>query len=156
MSAQPNVHQDILSRAASRWVRWGIPAFWLGWGVLYTVGVLTRDPRVTTGGPWHWIVPALVVVMALRWLRQPARWAQVYDAGDALLVEHQGRRQRIDLRDLRAVEPAWLIPPVRLALQVQAGDAPVIFLPARGRSAELLATDLMTRADARRVTTGAA
>ncbi|MEG8175707.1 hypothetical protein G3N88_17735, partial [Xanthomonas hortorum pv. gardneri] len=101
-------------------------------------------------------VPALVVVMALRWLRQPARWAQVYDAGDALLVEHQGRRQRIDLRDLRAVEPAWLIPPVRLALQVQAGDAPVIFLPARGRSAELLATDLMARADARRVTTGAA
>ncbi|WP_369937534.1 hypothetical protein [Xanthomonas tesorieronis] len=135
-------------------MRWGIPAYWLGWSVLYTVGVLLRDPTVPTGGPWHWIVPALVVAMAVRWLRQPARWAQVYDAGDALLVERQGQRQRIDLRELRAVEPAWLIPPVRLALRMQAADAPVIFLPARGQSPERLAAGLMARADARRATTG--
>ncbi|MBN6112910.1 hypothetical protein [Xanthomonas bonasiae] len=154
MSTQAGARDGILSRAASRWVRWGIPAFWLGWVVLYTVGVLTRDPTVPTGGPWHWIVPALVVAMALRWLRQPARWAQVYDAGDALLVERQGQRQRIDLRELRAVEPAWLIPPVRLALRVHAANAPVIFLPARGQAPELLAAGLMARADARRATTG--
>ncbi|MBB4129414.1 hypothetical protein [Xanthomonas sp. 3075] len=154
MSTQPGPRHGILSRTASRWVRWGIPAFWLGWGVFYTVGMLIRAPAVTAGGAWHWIVPALLAAMALRWLRQPARWAQVYDLGDALLIERQGRQQRIDLRDLRAVEPAWLIPPVRVALRMRVGAAPVIFLPACGQSPELLATDLMARAQARRATTG--
>lgn len=154
MSTQPDARDQTLSKTASRWVSWGIPAFWLGWCVLYTVGVLLRDPTVPTSGPWHWIVPVLVVAIAVRRLRQSARWARVDDAGDALLVECRGRRQRIDLRELRAVKPACVMPPVRLALHVQAADAPIIFLPARGQSPELLAAGLMARADARRATTG--
>lgn len=140
----------MLSRPLSGWVRWGIPALWLGWVALYVAGSLVRDGVPQQLEVLRWLAPALVVLMTLRLAWSSARWAQVRDAGDALEIVQQGQSQRVDLAELRSVDAAWLIPPRRMALKFHGTRADVVFLPAHGQEQDQLATTLLARANARR------
>ncbi|WP_126965534.1 hypothetical protein [Xanthomonas arboricola] len=148
-TAQP-VRGTMLSRPLSGWVRWGIPALWLGWVVLYVAGSLARDGVPQQLEVLRWLAPALVMLMTLRLAWASSRWAQVHDAGDALEIKQQGRSQRVDLAELRSVDAAWLIPPRRMALKFHGTRADVVFLPAHGQEHDQLATTLLARANARR------
>ncbi|GAE49829.1 hypothetical protein XPU_1361 [Xanthomonas arboricola pv. pruni str. MAFF 311562] len=140
----------MLSRPLSGWVRWGIPALWLGWVALYVAGSLLRDGVPQQLEVLRWLAPALVVLMTLRLAWASARLAQVRDAGDALEIKQQGRSQRVDLAELRSVDAASLIPPRRMALKFHGTRADVVFLPAHGQKHDQLATTLLARASARR------
>lgn len=140
----------MLSRPLSGWVRWGIPALWLGWVALYVAGSLLRDGVPQQLEVLRWLAPALVVLMTLRLAWASARWAQVRDAGDALEIKQQGRSQRVDLAELRSVDAASLIPPRRMALKFHGTRADVVFLPAHGQKHDQLVTTLLARASARR------
>ncbi|SBV51772.1 hypothetical protein XBLMG947_2562 [Xanthomonas bromi] len=140
----------MLSRAASGWARWGIPAIWLGWVAVYVAGLLLRDGAPRQGEVLRWLVPALMVVLTVRQVWCSRRWAQVRDAGDALEIAQHGRVRRVDLAHLRAVDAAWLVPPVRLALTLHGEHDAVVFLPAREQDHHQLATMLQARASARR------
>ncbi|MCC8558023.1 hypothetical protein [Xanthomonas vesicatoria] len=112
-------HADVgalLSRPASGWTRWGIPALWLGWVAVYVAGSLARDGVPQQVDVLRWLAPVAMVGLTVRHYVLCRRWAQVRDAGDALEIVQQARSQRVDLAQLRAVDPAWLLPPVRLAL----------------------------------------
>ncbi|PPU21800.1 hypothetical protein [Xanthomonas arboricola] len=148
-TAQP-ARGTMLSRPLSGWVRWGIPALWLGWVALYMAGSLLRDGVPQQLEVLRWLAPALVVLMTLRLAWSSARWAQVRDAGDALEIVQQGRSQRVDLAELRSVDAAWLIPPRRMALKFHGTRADVVFLPAHGQKHDQLVTTLLARASARR------
>ncbi|NJC29745.1 signal transduction histidine kinase [Xanthomonas arboricola] len=147
-TAQP-VRGTMLSRPLSGWVRWGIPALWLGWVALYVAGSLLRDGVPQRLEVLRWLAPALVVLMTLRLAWASTRWAQVRDAGDALEIVQQGRSQRVDLAELRSVDAAWLIPPRRMALKFHGTRADVVFLPAQGQEHDQLVTTLLARASAR-------
>lgn len=140
----------MLSRPLSGWVRWGIPALWLGWVALYVAGSLLRDGVPQQLEVLRWLAPALVVLMTLRLAWASARWAQVRDAGDALEIKQQGRSQHVDLAELRSVDAASLIPPRRMALKFHGTRADVVFLPAHGQKHDQLVTTLLARASARR------
>ncbi|KCW98999.1 hypothetical protein [Xanthomonas arboricola] len=148
-TAQP-ARGTMLSRPLSGWVRWGIPALWLGWVALYVAGSLLRDGVPQQLEVLRWLAPALVVLMTLRLAWASARLAQVRDAGDALEIKQQGRSQRVDLAELRSVDAASLIPPRRMALKFHGTRADVVFLPAHGQKHDQLATTLLARASARR------
>ncbi|KLD71873.1 hypothetical protein [Xanthomonas pisi] len=139
----------LLSRPASGWMRWGIPALWLGWAALYVVGSLVRDGVPQQLDVLRWLAPVVLVGLTVRHLVSCRRWAQVRDAGDALEITRQGRSQRVDLAQLRAAAPAWLVPPMRLALKFHGERAQVVFLPAHGLDPAELATTLLARAGAR-------
>lgn len=148
-SAQPALGATV-SRPASGWIRWGIPAMWLGWVALYVAGALVRDGVPQQLEVLRWLAPALVVLMTLRLAWASTRWAQVRDAGDALVIVQHGRSQRVDLAELRSVDAAWLIPPRRMALRFHGTRADVVFLPAHGQEHDQLVTTLLARANARR------
>ncbi|MCC5096311.1 hypothetical protein [Xanthomonas campestris] len=139
----------LLSRPASGWIRWGIPALWLGWVAVYVAGSLVRDGVPQQLDVLRWLAPVAMVGLTVRYLVLCRRWAQVHDAGDALEIVQQGQSQRVDLAQLRAVDPARVMPPVRLALKFHGERTPVMFLPAHGQDPAVLATTLLARAGAR-------
>ncbi|WP_161962622.1 hypothetical protein [Xanthomonas campestris] len=139
----------LLSRPASGWIRWGIPALWLGWVVAYVAGSLVRDGVPQRLDVLRWLAPVAMVGLTVRYLVLCGRWAQVCDDGDALEIVRQGQSQRVDLAQLRAVDPAWVMPPARLALKFHGERTPVVFLPAHGQDPATLATTLLARAGAR-------
>ncbi|MEA9480012.1 hypothetical protein VC290_06270 [Xanthomonas campestris] len=139
----------LLSRPASGWIRWGIPALWLGWVAVYVAGSLVRDGVPQQLDVLRWLAPVAMVGLTVRYLVLCRLWAQVHDAGDALEIVQQGQSQRVDLAQLRAVDPAWVMPPVRLALKFHGERTPVVFLPAHGQDPAVLATTLLARAGAR-------
>ncbi|WP_181922143.1 hypothetical protein [Xanthomonas campestris] len=139
----------LLSRPASGWIRWGIPALWLGWVAVYVARSLARDGVPQQLDVLRWLAPVAMVGLTVRYLVLCRRWAQVRDDGDALEIVQQGQSQRVDLAQLRAVDPAWVMPPVRLALKFHGERTPVVFLPAHGQDPAELATTLLARAGAR-------
>ncbi|WP_183111319.1 hypothetical protein [Xanthomonas campestris] len=139
----------LLSRPASGWIRWGIPALWLGWVAVYVAGSLVRDGVPQQLDVLRWLAPVAMVGLTVRYLVLCRRWAQVCDDGDALEIVRQGQSQRVDLAQLRAVDPAWVMPPARLALKFHGERIPVVFLPAHGQDPAVLATTLLARAGAR-------
>ena len=133
-------------------MRWSIPALWLGWAAVYVMGSLVRDGVPQQLDVLRWlapVAPVALVGLTVRHLVSCRRWAQVRDAGDALEITRQGRSQRVDLAQLRAAVPAWLLPPTRLALKFHGERTQVVFLPAHGLDPAELATTLLTRAGAR-------
>ncbi|MEA9578307.1 hypothetical protein VC218_05075 [Xanthomonas nasturtii] len=150
MSTAPASAGTLLSRPGSGWIRWGIPALWLGWAAVYVAGSLMRDGVPQQLDILRWLAPALMVVLSLRLTWASTRWAQVCDAGNALEIVQQGRSQRVDLAELRCVDVAGLIPPLRMALKFHGQRADVVFLPARGLEHHQLANTLSARASARR------
>ncbi|KQR18246.1 MULTISPECIES: hypothetical protein [Xanthomonas] len=146
MSTAPASAGTLLSRPGSGWIRWGIPALWLGWAAVYVAGSLARDGVPQQLDVLRWLAPVAMLGLTVRHIVLCRRWAQVRDAGDALEIVQKGRSQRVDLAQLRAVDPAWLFPPVRLALKFHGERARVVFLPARGQDPTALATTLLARA----------
>ncbi|MFS8372143.1 hypothetical protein D0A38_15260 [Xanthomonas campestris pv. incanae] len=112
-------------------------------------GSLVRDGVPQQLDVLRWLAPVAMVGLTVRYLVLCRRWAQVHDAGDALEIVQQGQSQRVDLAQLRAVDPAWVMPPVRLALKFHGERTPVVFLPAHGQDPAVLATTLLARAGAR-------
>ncbi|TXD42566.1 hypothetical protein TR80_011735 [Xanthomonas campestris] len=112
-------------------------------------GSLVRDGVPQQLGVLRWLAPVAMVGLTVRYLVLCRRWAQVRDDGDALEIVQQGQSQRVDLAQLRAVDPAWVMPPARLALKFHGERTPVVFLPANGQDPAVLATTLLARAGAR-------
>ncbi|KAB7771339.1 hypothetical protein [Xanthomonas maliensis] len=140
----------MLSRAAGGWVRWGIPALWLGWVAVYLAASLLGQGLPHRVDALRWLAPALLVLLTVRHVWSCNQWAQVRDAGDALEIVQHGRTQRVDVAQLRSVDAAWLIPPVRLVLRFHGERGEVVFLPASAQDHTQLATMLQARASARR------
>ncbi|ALS94310.1 hypothetical protein [Xanthomonas oryzae] len=140
----------MLSRSPSGWIRWRLPALWLGCGAVYVAGSPMRDGVSQQLDILRWLAPAFMRVLTLRLAWASRRWAQVCDAGDAREIVQQGRSQRVDLAELRRVDVAGLVLPLRMALKFHGERADVVFLPARGLEHHQLANTLSPRASARR------
>lgn len=118
-------------------------------GAVYVAGSPMRDGVSQQLDILRWLAPAFVRVLTLRLAWASRRWA-VCDAGDAREIVQQGRSQRVDLAELRRVDVAGLVPPLRMALKFHGERADVVFLPARGLEHHQLANTLSPRASARR------
>nr|WP_236611227.1 hypothetical protein [Xanthomonas vasicola] len=140
----------MLSRSPGGWIRWGIPTLWLGWVAVYIAGSLMRDGIPQQLEILRWLAPALMLVLILRLAWASRRWTQLCDAGNALEIVQQGRSQCVELAELRRVDVAGLVPPLRMALKFHGERADVVFLPARGLEHHQLANTLSARASARR------
>ncbi|WP_258526952.1 hypothetical protein [Xanthomonas oryzae] len=103
----------------------------VGMGAVYVAGSPMRDGVSQQLDMLRWLAPAFMRVRTLRLAWASRRWAQVCDAGDAREIVQQGRSQRVDLAELRRVDVAGLVPPLRMALEFHGERADVVFLPAR-------------------------